>query len=388
MKKLFGIYFIVIGMFNVLNSQIIDIPDQHFKDRLINHDPVIDINGDGEIQQTEAESFVWNIDVSGSISQPGEIQDIRGIEYFVNINSLNCEYNQISTLSLANNGSLQTLICNYNRITEINISNNTELRTLSASGNLFESINLNNNFNLEFLQSNFGQLNSLDISQNTLLQFLYVQGNSLIDLDLTNNPLLIGLIIDNNDIEDLNFAVNNTLNFVYCRNNKLSDLDISNNVGLITLDCKNNFQLEYIDIKNGTNENLIISGGPQSCNFENLPVLASVCLDDVCSDLTNFISAQVGHQVFFFNDCNLSNGDIKFPTITLFPNPTHQRLNVRSSSSIDQIEVYNLIGLRVLNKEITSTQIQLDVERLNRGMYIIKFFAEPNTYIIQRFIKF
>jgi hypothetical protein len=375
-------------MFNFVNSQIVDIPDQHFKDRLIEHEPVIDTNGDGEIQLSEAESFTGALDISGSSSEPGLIQDLSGIEYFININALNCEYNQISNLSLTNNSALQTLICNYNLITELDISYNTELRTLSASGNFFESIDLSNNFNLEFIQSNFGQLDSLNTSHNPLLRFLYVQGNSLTDLDLSQNPLLIGIIIDNNDIDDLNIGTNTGLNFVYCRNILVSELNLSNNIELITLDCKNNDLLEYIAINNGTNESLIISGGSQSCNFENLPVLASVCLDDVNSDLANFITTQVGHQVQFIDDCNLGNSDFRSPTITLFPNPTNQRLNIRSSSSIDQIEVFNLIGQRIIHREMISTQFQLNVEWLNQGMYIIRFITEPNTYIIQRFIKY
>ena len=89
MKKSFGIYFIVLCMFNIANSQIVDIPDQHFKDRLIDHDPVIDTNGDGEIQLSEAETFYGILDVSGSSSEPGEIQDLSGIESFININTLN-----------------------------------------------------------------------------------------------------------------------------------------------------------------------------------------------------------------------------------------------------------------------------------------------------------
>jgi len=367
MKKLFGFYFIVLCMFNIVNSQVVEIPDPHFKDRLIDHDPVIDINEDGEIQLSEAEAFIGSLDVSGTSSEPGEIQDLSGIESFVNINALNC---------------------NYNAITELDISNNIAIHTLSASGNLFESLNLNNNYNLEFLQSNFGQLAALDISQNTLLRFLYVQGNSLTEIDLSHNPLLIGLIIDNNDIDDLDFSVTNYLNFVYCRNNLFPDLDLSNNVELITLDCKNNTLLEYIDLNNGANENLIISGGNQSCNFENLPVLAAVCLDDVNSNLANFITLQVGHKVQFTNDCKLGINDVQFQTITLFPNPTDQILNVRATKQIDEIEVFNLIGQRILWEDIITPHIQLNVSLLNQGMYIIKIHIKPNTNIIQRFIKY
>ena len=299
MKRSIIIYCIAIGFFNNVNSQIVDIPDPNFKVRLLEHEPVIDTNEDGEIQHSEAEAFHGALNVSGSSSEPGEIQDITGIEAFINIHALNCEYNQIATLVLTYNVAMETLICNYSGITELDISNNSALRTLSASGNLFESINLSNNTNLEFFQCNSGQLSSLNTNQNPLLQYLYVQGNSLTQLDLSNNPLLVGLIIDNNEIDELNIVTNNNLNFVYCRNSLLSELDLSNQIELVTLDCKDNSLLEFINLKNGANENLNISGGSQSCNFENLPVLDTVCLDAINSDLATFISSHVGHQVQF-----------------------------------------------------------------------------------------
>jgi hypothetical protein len=387
MKKSVVLFIILSLIINLIKAQVISFPDPYFKDRLINHEPVIDINGDGEIQLTEAEGFSGNLDISGTISEPGAIQDLTGIEYFTSISSLNCEHNQISNLTLTHNISLQTLICNYNEITELEISNILALRTLSASGNSFDHIDLSNNINLEFFQSNFGLMSSLDTSHNPLLKFLYVQGNSLTYLDLTNNPLLIGLIIDDNEIETVNIDSNIDLNFFYCRNNLVSDLDLSSQSELVTLDCKNNPFLEYINIKNGANMNLIISGGAQSCNFEDLPLLEWVCLDDIGSDLATFISSQVGHQVEFINDCTLEISDFHYPKINLFPNPSHQILNVRSSAAIIQFEIYNLIGQRIFKKEMRSNRFHLDVSGLHQGMYIIRFKTDQDSYTSQRFIK-
>ncbi len=46
----------ILFCFNSIYGQIVTIPDPDFKMRLVNHsNPVIDTNGDGEIQVSEAE---------------------------------------------------------------------------------------------------------------------------------------------------------------------------------------------------------------------------------------------------------------------------------------------------------------------------------------------
>ncbi|WP_372473503.1 hypothetical protein AB4865_11845 [Capnocytophaga sp. ARDL2] len=56
MKK---ILFLVaaMGFATTSSAQIVNIPDFAFKQRLLDHNPVIDTNGDGEIQVSEAEAY-------------------------------------------------------------------------------------------------------------------------------------------------------------------------------------------------------------------------------------------------------------------------------------------------------------------------------------------
>ncbi len=60
MKQIFVITCLL--TFMTSNAQIVPIPDFYFKAELLIHDPVIDLNGDGEIQVSEAEATI-NIDV-------------------------------------------------------------------------------------------------------------------------------------------------------------------------------------------------------------------------------------------------------------------------------------------------------------------------------------
>ena len=87
---------------------MVEIPDEAFLNALIEQG--VDANGDGEICQCEAEEII-SLDVSGK-----NIADMTAIEVFVNLNSLSCQNNQISSLDLSGNASLIHLRChNVNR---------------------------------------------------------------------------------------------------------------------------------------------------------------------------------------------------------------------------------------------------------------------------------
>ena len=111
MKKLLLIFLLYTG---IMNAQIVNIPDANFKAKLISSN--FDINGDGEIQVSEAENATY-MDVSQS-----SITDMTGIEFFTSLTYLVCRGNQIITLNLSNSQNLQTLYCNYNQITYLNLS--------------------------------------------------------------------------------------------------------------------------------------------------------------------------------------------------------------------------------------------------------------------------
>ena len=109
MKHLLLISAILIAAITT-NAQIVNIPDTNFKAALIAHIPVIDTNGDGEIQVSEALA-TDTIDV-----QSMNISDLTGIEAFTSVSYLNCSENLLVTLDLSNNVALRFLDCGQNQI--------------------------------------------------------------------------------------------------------------------------------------------------------------------------------------------------------------------------------------------------------------------------------
>ena len=69
----------------------------------------------------------------------------------------------------------------------------------------------------------------------------------------------------------------------------------------------------------------------------------------------------------------------------LFPNPVHELITVRSSSSLTNIKVTDLSGKTVLRLNSIGGSI-LDVSSLSDGLYVLHFTMDGNE-IVKRFIK-
>ena len=81
----------------------VTITDENFLNTLI--ELGIDKNGDGKISSAEAKA-VTSLDVSGE-----SISDLTGIELFVNLVTLICSANQLTSLDVSNNTVLEILDC-------------------------------------------------------------------------------------------------------------------------------------------------------------------------------------------------------------------------------------------------------------------------------------
>lgn len=115
------------------SAQTVTIPDVNFKAKLLqadltnsialnnaNQNMKVDVNNDGEIQVSEAQS-VYSLFVESS-----GIADMTGINYFSNLRYLVCSYNNIVTLDLGET-HVEVLQCSYNaNLTSINLKNGVQ----------------------------------------------------------------------------------------------------------------------------------------------------------------------------------------------------------------------------------------------------------------------
>ncbi|MBD3724365.1 MAG: hypothetical protein IE891_06180, partial [Flavobacteriaceae bacterium] len=176
MKKIF---FLLMFIYWNGFSQIINFPDPVFKSVLLQSSTSnficggikIDANDDGEIEISEAEAIY-------SISfPPGNVTDVTGIEYFINLVTCGLSSNQITHANFINLPNLQTLGVNNNQLQNLNVTGLTQLYFINCGGNPLTSVN-------------FSSLPALDTCICTNL--------NVTELDFSNNPVFRRLGCSNN----------------------------------------------------------------------------------------------------------------------------------------------------------------------------------------------
>lgn len=430
-------------LFNFCNGQNVYIPDVNFKSRLLELGTLLDSNADGEIQITEANNFSYGLILPGNAANPGNISDLTGIEAFVNLPTLQCSYNQLTTLNVNSNTQLLSLVVNNNNLTSINLNNLTQLTELNCSYNHLEMIDISDNILLASFECGNNDLNSLDVTANANLTSIACETNNISNINLTNCPLLTSLNIDsnqltsldvssnsvltllacgNNQISTLNLTNNSQLNWLLCYNNNLASvdldtltalllldcgnnplsnlnvsnntnltnlscastsitsLDLSNNANLTRVFCISNYNLVYINLKNGANGNI----STLFSRFGFLPVLQAVCVDAVNSPLATFIQNQVIHPITLTETCELSTIQNSRSSILLYPNPVSNFLNIESENALKSISVYNALGQFVIAK---SGEKNIDLSALNSGIYTVKVIDCYQNLKISQIVK-
>ncbi|EAZ95225.1 hypothetical protein FBBAL38_09559 [Flavobacteria bacterium BAL38] len=89
-----------------------------------------------------------------------------------------------------------------------------------------------------------------------------------------------------------------------------------------------------------------------------------------------------GH-VRVYENATLSITNFSNNTISFYPNPTNDIINVSSSETIERITVYNLLGQEVFSKEINSNDFKLDINNQASGTYIAKINSKGKSQSIK-----
>ena len=60
---------------------------------------------------------------------------------------------------------------------------------------------------------------------------------------------------------------------------------------------------------------------------------------------------------------------------TYYPNPVKDVLNLNYTNGIDAVEVYNLLGQRVLKQNVSQNEARTDLSSLAAGTYMVKVYS-------------
>lgn len=68
----------------------------------------------------------------------------------------------------------------------------------------------------------------------------------------------------------------------------------------------------------------------------------------------------------------LSTSDFANNSLKLYPNPVKNFLNIEYTEAIKTVEVYNMLGQKVISQNVNATTTQVDLTTLNSGNYLAK----------------
>ena len=149
-------------------------PDENFRNWVLSQS----YGSDGVLTTAEI-ADVTSINVSGTYSSPGNITNLKGIEFFTALTKLYCYHNQLTSLNVSKNTALTTLYCYDNQLTSLDVSGCTALLSLDCIGNQITSLDMSKNTALTALYCFSNQITSLDVSKNTKLTTLWCYGNQI-----------------------------------------------------------------------------------------------------------------------------------------------------------------------------------------------------------------
>jgi len=90
-----------------------------------------------------------------------------------------------------------------------------------------------------------------------------------------------------------------------------------------------------------------------------------------------------GPAIIEITSDNLSVGENNFKNFKAYPNPVEDVLNLSHTEPISNVEVFNLLGQKVIAKYLDATQGQLDVSDLPDGSYLVKVTSAAGTKTIK-----
>lgn len=144
-----GLYYLWIPA-KLLSIDETNFPDDVFRAYIKDN---FDTNKDGGLSQREI-NRVLNIFINGTSAEDGDVQTLEGIEYFTNLETLDCSYNAALTeLDLSANGLLKVLDFSGTGISRIDLSGNSKLTELRCNYSKILFLDLTNNPDVTILQA-------------------------------------------------------------------------------------------------------------------------------------------------------------------------------------------------------------------------------------------
>ena len=91
-------------------------------------------------------------------------------------------------------------------------------------------------------------------------------------------------------------------------------------------------------------------------------------------------------NIYFSTEAILGINDVAINGYKVFPNPANNQLTIMADESIENIQVYNLLGQQLINKNSVNNRATINISKLNQGIYVVRTTVD-GAIGTKRFIK-
>jgi hypothetical protein len=89
-----------------------------------------------------------------------------------------------------------------------------------------------------------------------------------------------------------------------------------------------------------------------------------------------------------YNSILLSNPTFNENTVSLYPNPAQNILNIQNTANnLSKLQIYDLNGRLLQNHAMQTNEVSLDVSQLNSGIYLVVLENEMGHQISRKIVK-
>lgn len=373
MKKLMLIL-LVIALGRLAHAQNVNIPDANMKAALLAHDPVINTNGDAEIQVSEAEAVTSSLYLASK-----GISDMTGIEDFVNITTLYASGNSLGSIDLSANTKLANLFIYSNNLSTLDLSSNEDIRQVFCNSNNISTFTLPANPS-NLITLNIGDnpiTGSFDFSAYTSLLSLTLYSGGISTLDVSMMSNLTTLSVNNNSLSSLDVSMLPNLHTLSVNNNSLTSLNANNGRQLRTLSAENNAGLECISVFDTEDPATI-----------QLKVDAGASFEEDCDNPTltfpdqNFAAALLAHSPSIDTDADGKIGEMEAANFTGTLDVSNKGiLSAAGIEAFTGMTGVNLSNNQIITLDLSATASLTTVDVSDNSLTVFKFDNGANTSI-------
>ena len=209
--------------------------------------------------------------------------------------------------------------------------------------------------------------------------------NSVTEVLIDNNPTIL---YSGNPCQGINFDSNKIDATSYDRFRIDIFTDDADMIG-------KTINFKFVDFGGGTAEasniQIDVNGGTSPILEAGKWITVDVAFTGTKSDLAQIvISTNLGKlwydNFFIYNSATASVQNNKLLGFSMYPNPATNKLNISAKETIQNADVFNVLGKKVMSVNVNDTKASIDVSNLSSGIYLIKYNV-GNTTGTAKFIK-